>query len=47
MTAVVVDEEEAVWYDGGDSLQAWGWVFPCFQVEFTEERKLVTDGPTD
>ena len=47
VVAVVVDEEEAVWYNGGNSHEAWGWAIPWFLVKFTDERELVTDGRTD
>ena len=44
---VVVVEEEEVWFDVGDSHELWRLVIPLFLVEFTDEGRVVTNGPTD
>ena len=47
VVAVVVEEEEAVCFDVGDSHEAWRWVVSLYPVKFTNEAKLVTNQPTD
>ena len=40
---MAVVEEGVVWFDVGDSHDAWRLVIPLFLVKFTDEGKLVTD----